>query len=432
MTETARTRIAWPLVLVTALIGASVGVVFLAGTTAAASEANERGGPTYLPSSPFVSGPPKGSSQPDDLTVYPGGIGAGAHPTLWTEWQNHVNPDGTPSSPGGLTYSNVTAYDLLTGELVRSIEVPGHVDGVTADPALGSVIVTSNEDANSSLYLVDAATGALTHFAYSPSLEVNATGGSDSIAIWHGGIYISHSNPYLPTSPPISDQPTAYRITLDWYAHVARDHPMFWDDSVAKFEPAGTTGHMNLTDPDTNYVMPKASPQYGGDLATISQGDGRLIFAAVGGGDSDLRLTQLNLTDNVPGNLPPIDGLAVATASEGTLYVADGKAGTITALTTDGWAKGTVFVGEPDDNGNPLIGTLNLATGKIVPLGNMFEDPKGIVFVPETHGHGDRSNPGPSGSDGNDVGARGGSWGGFWEEMVNLRLVAQGDPLRLG
>jgi len=32
-------------------------------------------------------------------------------------------------------------------------------------------------------------------------------------------------------------------------------------------------------------------------------------------------LSLLNLTDNVPGNVPPIDGMAVATAGSGTLYV---------------------------------------------------------------------------------------------------------------
>lgn len=419
MTETARTRIAWPVVLVAVIIGASVGALFLTGTVAAAAETNDRGGPMYLPSSPFVTGPPKGSSQPDDLTLYPGDMGAGEDATVWTEWQNHVNPDGTPSSPGGLNYSNVTAYDLVTGKLVRSVKVPGHVDGVTADPALRSIIVTTNEDANSSLYLVGVATGTLTHFVYSPSLEVDATGGSDSIAIWHGGIYISHSNPYLPTNPPISDQPTTYRITLDGYAHVARDYPLFWDDSVAKFQPVGTTGHMNLTDPDTNYVMPRASPRYGGDLATISQGDGRLIFAESGGRDTHLRLTQLNLTDNVSGNLPPIDGLAVATANEGTLYVVDAKAGTITALVTDGWPKGTVFVGEPNDNGNPLIGTLNLNTGRITPLGNVFGSPKGLLFVPETHEHEWGPVAGGSSSGPRDGSHSAGAWSGFWDIVLS-------------
>jgi len=137
---------------------------------------------------------------------------------------------------------------------------------------------------------------------------------------------------------------------------------------------------MALTDPDTNYIMPAESPKYSGDLATISQGDGRLVFA------SNLpnvpQLFQLNLTDNVTGNLPPIDGLAVVTSDSGTLYVADAGAGSLLAFSTTGWPVGTVFVTEPKDNGNPLIGTLNLITGVITPLGNHLISPKGLIFVP--------------------------------------------------
>jgi hypothetical protein len=101
--------------------------------------------------------------------------------------------------------------------------------------------------------------------------------------------------------------------------------------------------------------MPAQSPMYAGDLMTIRQGDGRSIFASHP--PYDPVLTRLNMTDNVTGNVPPIDGFAVATTTDGTRYVADGAAGTITALSTDGWPIGKVFVTEPNDNNNPLIGT---------------------------------------------------------------------------
>jgi hypothetical protein len=66
----------------------------------------------------------------------------------------------------------------------------------------------------------------------------------------------------------------------------------------------------------------------------------------------------------------------------------DAQAGAIQALDTVGWARGTVFVGEPSDNGNPLIGVLNLYTGVITPLGNHFLSPKGLLFVAEHPGDG--------------------------------------------
>jgi hypothetical protein len=127
--------------------------------------------------------------------------------------------------------------------------------------------------------------------------------------------------------------------------------------------------------------MPQAAPRFAGTLATISQADGEIVFASR---KSDAReLTVLPVTDNVPGNIPPLDGLAVATAERGTLYVVDATVGMITALKTNGWPAGTVFVGEPSDNGNPILGTLDLWNGKITPLSNAFLSPKGLLFVPD-------------------------------------------------
>ncbi|HZY70153.1 MAG TPA: hypothetical protein VFF67_04140, partial [Thermoplasmata archaeon] len=66
----------------------------------------------------------------------------------------------------------------------------------------------------------------------------------------------------------------------------------------------------------------------------------------------------------------------------GWLFVVDNKAGTIVKLNVTGCTAGTVFLGEPSDNGNPLVGTLNLGTGKITPFTNKFVSPKGLLFVP--------------------------------------------------
>jgi hypothetical protein len=359
------------------LLGSSIALIAVASATSPSLGTSAGIGPLTLPGTVIVAGPPAGSSQPDDIALMSvDGVDHG-QPLIWTEFQNGINPNGTVSTPGGPNASNVVGFDAVTGKVFREVNITGHVDGVTADPAKGWILITSNEDANSAFYVLDPTTDVATHFTYVPSIEKSGNGGSDSIALWHGGIYISHSN------PNDTLEATTYRVTLDWDSHVAQVAPLFWDDSMARFEPAGTVGTMALTDPDTNYVMPSSSPRYAGTLATISQGDGRLIFADVSGTPSRLHLAQLNLTDNRSGNLPPIDGLAVARANAGTLYTVDAGAQTITAYSTAGWPKGTVFVGEPDDNGNPLLGVLNLGTGKITPLGNHLISPKGMIFVPE-------------------------------------------------
>jgi hypothetical protein len=177
-----------------------------------------------------------------------------------------------------------------------------------------------------------------------------------------------HSNPNDTT------QAADYSVTLDT-SNTALLRPVFADNSAATDAVTGQPVTLGLSDPDTNGFMPDQSPRFDGQLVTISQGDGQMIFA------SRLRflpqLTVLDLTDNIPSNVPPINGMTVATAGRGTLYVVDNKAGKIMALDTVGWPAGTVFVGEPSDNGNPLVGTLNLFTGQITPLGNKFISPKG-------------------------------------------------------
>jgi hypothetical protein len=330
--------------------------------------------PKTLPGSVFVSSPPSGAKGPDDITYLSTPSLDWGRPLVWTAYQNGINPNGTPGTPGGPTNSTVVGYDPALGVLVKSISVPGKVDGLTADPAHDRLIATVNEDDNSGINVISPGSGTVTRYNYAPNPAVSGNGGTDSIAIWNGLIYTTHSNPNDTT------QAAEYLVTLHPTTRVAQLTPIFSDNSWATAR-GPTMVRLALTDPDTNAVMPTVSPRFAGDLATVSQADGKVIFAHSFG--AGVWLHELNLTDNVSGNLPPIDGFAVATSAHGTLYVVDGSSGTITALSTAGWPAGTVFVGEPSDNGNPLIGTLNLFSGKISPLGNHFVSPKGILFVPD-------------------------------------------------
>jgi hypothetical protein len=363
---------------VIALAICSVWVASAGALTAAPHEA-VAGAPVVaaplrsLPGQTLVAAPPAGESQPDDLTWLAAGHLDGGRALVWTEFQNGINPNGTPSSQYGATESDLVGFDPHTGLAVRSIPIWGHVDGVTGDPATDQLFITTNEDDNSAFFLVNPGTGAVTEYTYAPNPAVMGNGGTDAITLVGGEMYVSHSNPSDLT------QPTTYRINLDPVTLVATLTPIFYDDSMATDALTNAPITMALTDPDTNYLMPANSPLYAGDLATISQGDGRLVFASHLGGVP--QLTQLNLTDNVTGNLPPIDGIAVATSANGTLYGADAGAGQIRTFSTVGWPAGTVFVTEPNDNGNPLIGTLNLATGVITPLGDHLVSPKGLIFV---------------------------------------------------
>ena len=358
---------------VTVAAACAVVIPVLAANASAAPGHARSAGPVTLPATTFVAAPPPGAKGADDITPLATPGVDGGRLVIWTAYQNGINADGTPGSPGGPTASTVAGYDAKTGALVTTIPVTGKVDGLTAYPAKGRLIATVNEDLNSAFNLVDPVTGTVTTYQYSPSPAVSGAGGTDSIAVRGSQIFVAHSNPSDTT------QPAEYGVRLDNSTHTASLTPVFADNSTATDAATGQPVTLALTDPDTNGFMPGQSPRFQAQLVTISQGDGQIIFAS--GIGNRPRLTVLNLTDNVPGNVPPIDGMAVATAGRGTLYVVDNKAGTIMALDTSGLPAGTVFVGEASDNNNPLVGTLNLSTGQIAPLGNTFTSPKGLLFL---------------------------------------------------
>ncbi|MCI4353009.1 MAG: hypothetical protein L3K14_06440 [Thermoplasmata archaeon] len=363
--------------LVGLLAVASLGLLFLPSAAAGGPVAHGTSNSVTLPGTTLVAAPPSGAKGADDITrLAVDGLDSGRG-LVWTAYQNGVNPDGTPGSPGGPTQSTVAGYDSITGSLVRTINVTGKIDGLTADHDLVRLIATVNEDVHSALEIIDPETGSVTSYRYSPNPAVSGNGGTDSIAVQGDRIYLVHSNPNDTT------QATGYLVHLHPATLTAQLTPVFFDNSWATNAVTGAPVRLGLTDPDTNFLMPWSGERFAGSLATIGQADGQIVLASHLHGTPHLKV--LTLTDNKSGNVPPIDGFTVATSDEGTLYVVDAKAGMIQALDTSGWAKGTVFVGEPSDNGNPLIGVLNLQTGAITSLGNHFVSPKGLLFVPAGH-----------------------------------------------
>jgi hypothetical protein len=361
-------------ILAVATAGALVGVASLGA--GAGAEPPDHTGPATLPTLPFPFKAPAGATGPDDLTRLAVEGLDGGKPLLWTAFQNGIGPDGLPAG----AHSTVAGFDPSTAALVTTIAVTGKIDGLIADPERGQLIATVNEDRNSAFNLIDPATATVTTYSYSPDPATGTTpnGGTDSIAVRDGRIFVVHSNPDDTT------QAAEYEVTLVTSTHTAKLRSVFFDDSVATDAVTGQPTMLALADPDTNYVMPDASPRFAGQLATVGQADGQIVFGSKIG-----KLHALNLTDPAGLNSPPIvDGLAVATSGAGTLYVVDAKAGVIQAFDTSGWPAGTVFVSEPSDNGHPLLGTLDLSTGRITALGNSFKSPKELLFAPAHKGEG--------------------------------------------
>jgi hypothetical protein len=325
-------------------------------------------------------------SDPDDITR----LGD----DLFVGFQNGVGPQGEASADGNL---DSTVVELtLSGHAVAQWDIQGKTDGVTADPALGEVIATVNEDANSALYTIrPSATpgaGTVTSYAYSEVLPHG--GGTDAISIDNGQILISASAPG--TNGPPAPQPTdpaVYSVILDPATHVATVRALFDDEDSATIANVSSpqflkTTTLALTDPDSNEVVPFGAPRFAGDFMLTSQGDMEQIYVAAGG-STNQRLSVLALTQAV-------DDTAWPTGPRGALYATDSTNDAVDMVTTPYFGNHPLVAATPcDANGSPAtcpgpgypanyLATLNPWTGKVTPVtvgGAPFVPQGGLAFV---------------------------------------------------
>jgi hypothetical protein len=329
---------------------------------------------------------------PDDLTRL------GGH--LFTAFQNGVGPQGQPSADGNRD-STIVEF-TRSGRPVRQWDIRGKCDGLTADPARRRLIATVNEDANSSIYTIAPGaprSRAIRHFSYNRPLPHK--GGTDAISIYRGTILVSASAPGTTGAPaPQPTYPAVYRVTFQSASHTARVRPLFFGESVATLANAGGGGRrvrLALTDPDSNHVVPRSAPRFGGDFMLTSQGDKVQIYVRRAGTAAQ-RLFVLRLSQAV-------DDTAWATSRSGRLYATDNGADTVNVI-TGRFRTGTVFeaVTPCDANGAPAtcpappkfpanyVGALNPQTGRIsrVPLSGPALQPQGMLFVPPGQNQQDR------------------------------------------
>jgi hypothetical protein len=308
-------------------------------------------------------------AQPDDIVTLGG--------NLYVGFQNGVGSQGEASASGNL--DSTLGEFTPAGSLVKQWDVKGKIDGMGADSATGQVIVTVNEDSNSSLYTVSG--GTVTHYTYTPSLP--HLGGTDAVAVDNGKILISASAPGTSGKAPAS-APAVYTVTLNAGTKTAKVAPLFAGNATATVVNTGKKTTLALTDPDSNGVVPSSSPEFAGDFMLNSQGDLELIFSGVSGQN----LQVLKVAQSV-------DDIAWATSDTGSLYTTDSAANTVDVLTGT-FTPGTVYTAVTPCNANSApstcpapgysanyLGTINLKTGKIGKVAvNGPVTPKGMIFVP--------------------------------------------------
>jgi hypothetical protein len=284
---------------------------------------------------------------------------AGNH--VWVGYQNTTAKDGSD----GLS-STVVEYSL-SGKLRATFSVLGHVDGVRVDPSTGLVWVLSNEDANPHLTTIDPVAGTTKQYAMT---SVNGGGGFDDIAFLGGKAFISASNPTL-NGAGVNVFPAIVSATLDNAT-----------DSVDTTPVLFSSASLNLTDPDSMYVVPSGARA--GDLQLDDQADAQLVFIAGPGGPGQ-SVSTLPIGNQMDDTILP-------TSPSGTLLVSDTtKTGAVYAIKSRQWdttkylssapndSQVIAYTGTIDTTVNPSSG---FATNK--PLITGFSNPHGEAFIPKT------------------------------------------------
>jgi hypothetical protein len=322
---------------------------------------------------------------------------------LFVGFQNGVGPQGQPSTDGNL---DSTVVELsLSGRPLGQWDVAGKTDGVTADPALGGVIATVNEDANSALYVIEpgfpwsmgpgfpSPAGTVTRYTYNEPLPHD--GGTDAISVENGQLFISASAPGTTgAAAPQPIYPAVYSVRLDPRTRVATVSPLFFDEDPATVANVnspdfGNSTQLALTDPDSNEVVPGSSPRFGGDFVLTSQGDLQQIYVS-GAGTPHQRLAVLTLSQSV-------DDTAWPTYQPGALYSTDSTNDSVDTVTGPFRADQPLVVATPcGANSAPAIcpslplypanylATLDLWTGQVTPLalqGAPYVPQGGLAFV---------------------------------------------------
>ena len=311
----------------------SVRYVLLISAIASCSGFAAHAAPTYT-SSVFATAP-AGTSGPDSVTVAAGSV--------WVAYDgNALSSDG--SQPAG--FSTVARYSL-SGALQKTYQVSGDVDGLKYNPASGLLWATQNQDANSSVMLINPVTNAMTPLHYAVT---SATQGVDDLVFTAGGTFLSTTN------PTVASDPTLVKV-------VAGTSPV----QVTTVATAGQIG-TNIVTGATNYAPTVVNTDSltvapNGDLVQTTGNRDTLLFIK-DAGLSTQSLSYLTLTAG--GNaVSGTDDSLFLTSSKGTIFAAVSNTNQVLAIEYSGMAPGTLLasIGSLKE-----IGFIDQANGNVTPF----------------------------------------------------------------
>ncbi len=285
---------------------------------------------------------------PDSLVVDNGFV--------YIDYQNTTAKDCTDNNT-----STVVQYDIH-GKLLKTFTVPGHSDGMRADPSTHLLWVTSCEDGNPKFVTIDPSSATITPYTFPKTPH---GGGYDDLCFLNGMVFIAASNPTV-NAAGVNPFPAIDKITLS--NGKVNLTPVLMGNATATDLLANAKTTLNEVDPDSMTV------DSSGQLVLVNQAGSELVFLKNPG-------TPQQTVTRVPvGN--QLDDTVWAPSSAGRLLVSDGTSGNTYWITA--YPK-TVYTEAPDDSGVVgFVGVINMTTGFVTPVVIGFAKATGMLFVPNS------------------------------------------------
>jgi hypothetical protein len=303
---------------------------------------------------------PAGSSAPDSIAL--------VKDAIWVAYGNGGKADGSEGAK-----STIVEYSSQ-GQVLRSLTVVGHNDGLRLDPHTNKLWAMQNEDSNPNLVLIDPASGAMDIYKFGSTPH---GGGYDDIAFVGDEIYLSASNPTADAKGNVAG-PSVVRVFLN-SDHTVSVTPALAGGPNATDITTGKGTTLNPTDPDSLIPMP------GGGLLLDDQGDAQLLEVHLFSAQQPV-VRVLPLAGGVQ-----VDDTVFATTPHGYLLVADRDANTVYKLETSKWPSGAAFsasTGVAASTKPPItpaipayVGQLDLKSGALAPIVSNMASPHGMAFV---------------------------------------------------
>ena len=296
----------------------------------------------------FATGTAVNATQPDSITL--------SRNSVWVEYGNGADSTGLSGS------STIVQYKL-NGEVRHAYSIAGSVDGLKVDPRTGLVWALQNQDGNSTLSLINPKTHTVT--GPIPYAVTSPTRGYDDVVFRGDQVFLSYTNPVLPTDPTI-------QLLQNGSDPLVVTPILLMGATGTNLATGQTNQPISDTDPDSLKLTPT------GDLMLTGEADGQLIFVA-NPGKPDQSVSFLQLIDPSTGlAISGIDDAVITTAREEVFYLSDTGNNRVLKIEVDHVPVGSLFCSISSLN---YLGLVDIHTGVAKPFVSNLNGPHGLEFV---------------------------------------------------